>query len=524
MATRGNAETDFSMIKEGQQFPTAGIKARNACWKYYHRLYDGSYAYNKKLVAKINSIDTEIPYSVIPINMFKLTVSKLDSLFFSNEISIKTGDIKRDERIAKLVERTNFIKTLRKAFKLAEIEGDSCIKVYKDGVSAFSPIHAFKVVDESNTDNVRAYVLYEYLTTDMGNNQKRVTHIRFEVHQQGSIFEQVFEYQGERVGNPVRYWYAGRWIPRSGREYNTSLDMPLVHWLSLNEEADSIYGQSTFLDFKDIIFALESRLSSELWIEDNHEKPFLVLGAEMFLANEETGRYELKQINGKYLVSHGNESAKPEYLTWDGKLENSQQIREDFLSYFYELSELGKTFLSGEYTGNISEETLTNTIKSAIDRGNRDLLDFYTPARDALYCLCKLNGISLNKEDLVIDFNVGRSDDDKVVAEVIKTLHEAGVFSMETLRAKYFGYNEKQSAEEDQKLANENAPDNNTTTMNKEQSEVSNNGIQEINRDAQESRSESGEHSRGESTAGLHTDGRVNQSNNKHAAEQQQQQ
>ena len=486
MATRGNAETDFSMIGEGQQFPTNGIKARNACWKYYNRLYNGTYANNKKLIAKVNSIDTEIPYSVIPVNMFKLTVSKLDSLFFSNEVSIKTGDIKRDERINRLVERTNFIKSLRKAFKIAEIEGDSCIKVYKDGASAFSPIHAFKVVDESDKNNTKAIVLYEYLTTDVGLNQKRITHIRFEVHQPNSIFEQVFEYLGDRVGKPVRYWYSGRWIPRSGREYTTGLDMSLVQWLSLNEEADGIYGQSTFPDFKDIIFALESRLSSELWVEDNHEKPFLVLGAEMFLANEETGRYELKQINGKYLISHGNESAKPEYLTWDGKLENSQQIREDFMSYFYELSELGKTFLSGEYTGNISEETLMNTIKSAIDRGNRDLMDFYTPARDALYCLCKLNGISLNKEDLVIDFNVGRSDDDKVVAEIIKTLHEAGVFSMETLRAKYFGYNEKQSLEEDLKISQEGQPDNsNNDNNNKADSqEVNQDELQTINGNA----------------------------------------
>ena len=486
MATRGNAETDFSMIAEGQQFPTNGIKARNACWKYYNRLYNGTYANNKKLIAKINSIDTEIPYSVIPVNMFKLTVSKLDSLFFSNEVSIKTGDIKRDERINRLVERTDFIKSLRKAFKLAEIEGDSCIKVYKDGASAFSPTHAFKVVDESNTSNTRAIVLYEYLTTDVGLNQKRITHIRFEVHQPNSIFEQVFEYLGDRVGKPVRYWYNGRWIPRSGREYTTGLDMLLVQWLSLNEEADGIYGQSSFLDFKDIIFALESRLSSELWVEDNHEKPYLVLGAEMFLANEETGRYELKQINGKYLISHGNESAKPEYLTWDGKLENSQKIREDFMSYFYELSELGKTFLSGEYTGNISEETLMNTIKSAIDRGNRDLMDFYTPARDALYCLCKLNGISLNKEDLVIDFNVGRSDDDKVVAEIIKTLHEAGVFSMGTLRARYFGYNEKQSLEEDLKISQEGQPDNSNNDNNNkvDSQEVNQDELQTINGNA----------------------------------------
>ena len=141
--------------------------------------------------------------------------------------------------------------------------------------------------------------------------------------------------------------------------------------------------------------------------------------------------------------------------------------------------------MSGEYTGNISEETLMNTIKSAIDRGNRDLMDFYTPARDALYCLCKLNGISLTKEDIVIDFNIGRSDDDKVVAEIIKTLHEAGVFSMETLRAKYFGYNEKQSLEEDLKISQEGQPDNNNTSTSKVDSqEVNQDELQTINGNA----------------------------------------
>ena len=75
----------------------------------------------------------------------------------------------------------------------------------------------------------------------------------------------------------------------------------------------------------------------------------------------------------------------------------------------YELSEMGKTFLSGEYRGNISEETLNNTIKSAIDKGNRLLTELYSAFRDSLYCLCRLNGIDIKKSDINIQFNVGRT-------------------------------------------------------------------------------------------------------------------
>lgn len=453
---RGQYETDFSFAKPGTAFPPLEVRERNACYRYYHRLYDGTYGLNKKLIALINSVETEIPYKCIPINMFKLVVNKLDGLFFNNELIVKTGDIDTDEQIMRLIEKTNFVDALREAFKLAEINGDSCLKTYKDGCNAFSPRNCFKVVNEHNTDDVIAYVCYEYLTETVGNN-KVVKAVRFEVHQSGSIFEQVFGYNGSKFGGqilePMRYRYENRWIPRQGREYKTGVDdCPIVHWFALNKTADGVYGQTSLLDFKDIIFTLEARLSSEVWIEDNHEKPFLILGSEMFVQNEDTGKYELKSINGKYFVSHGSDSVKPEYLTWDGKLENSAALREDLMSYFYELSELGKTFISGEYGGNISEETLKNTIKSAIDRGNRDLMDFYYSARDALYTLCILNGIQVNKDNITLEFNVGRSDDEKVIADVVKELHEAGVFSMSTLRARFYGFNNKQSDEEDSRI------------------------------------------------------------------------
>ena len=59
---------------------------------------------------------------------------------------------------------------------------------------------------------------------------------------------------------------------------------------------------------------------------------------------------------------------------------------------------------------------------------------------------------------------------------------------METLRAKYFGYNEKQSLEEDLKISKEGQPDNNNTSTSKvDNQEVNQDGLQTVNGNAKES-------------------------------------
>ena len=59
---------------------------------------------------------------------------------------------------------------------------------------------------------------------------------------------------------------------------------------------------------------------------------------------------------------------------------------------------------------------------------------------------------------------------------------------MGTLRAKYFGYNEKQSLEEDLKISQEGQPDNKDTSKNKVDSqEVNQDELQTVNGNAKES-------------------------------------
>ena len=466
--TKGNYDTDFSNLKEGCQFPSNEVLGRNCVYRFNMKLFNGEYAHNKKLIAMIDDVPTPINYKVLPINKFELVVNKLDSLLFGNEITITTGDAARDKEVQRLIDRTQWIKGVRKAVKLAEIYGDACIKTGRHGISPFSPLFAYKVVDESDKNNVRGYVLHEilYERVNVGQDKReyRPNYIRILISSKGFEYERVYEYKGSNtvgtLGKPIRYKYKDRWIPAKGRYYWTGIeDCETVQWLSVNTEKDGLYGSCAFDSLKEIVFAIENRLSTENWVIDNHGKPLLLVGMTSVTPNEKTGTYSPSVIEGKYMLQKGP-SEKPEYLTWDGKLDNSKQIRDDLTEAFYELSEMGKNFLTGEYKGNVSEESLNTMIKSALDRGNRDLNDLWYDIVKSLYVLCKLNGIEVSLADININFNVGRVDDTKVTSEICKTLSEVGLFSKKTLLSKFWGYSEDDAIAEFERIQSEN--DNNT--------------------------------------------------------------
>lgn len=457
--SKGQYDTDFSFLNYGSTFPSEEIQGRNVVYRYRHKQYTGEYAKNKLLRVRINDLEQEIPYKVISVNYFKLLTNKMTDLVFNNEITIKTGDIERDKRINALIENTNWRDTIRKAFKLCTEYGDACIKTYKNGASAFSPLNAFKVVDESDISRCKAIVLYEPIYTKI-NNISRLSYMRFEIHLKGRIYECAREYIGVStsgsIGANVSIKYRGRVIPAEGIWYETGVDdSELVQWISVNEDADGVYGESIYTDIQDIIYAIEQRLSVNQHVLDNSMNPFITLGASAIKTwtdadgNEHRG---VTLIDGKFMPMFGSEEGEPRAIELNYNLNPSMEFMGLLQSFLYELSEMGKTYLSGEYSGNISEETLSNTIKSAIDKGNRLITEMYKAFRDSLYCLCNLNGIAINKEDITIIFNIGRTDDDMKVAEVCKVLTECGILSKATTREKYFGYNKEQSDNEEKQI------------------------------------------------------------------------
>lgn len=453
--SKGQYDTDFSSVVAGATFPSAEVRGRNAVYRYYNRLFTGEYAKNKKLQAMVDSQAVDIPYTIIAVNLFKKTVEKMYSLIFGNETVIKAGDIENDLIVNKLVERTEFISKLGQSATLRSIYGDVVIKIHKNGLSVVSPLSCFKIVDKHDKDKVIASVLYEYLYSNI-NGCESIEHIRFEIHCAGWIYEAVHKYMGNNIsgtiGEKVEYEYRGRKVKSTGNYYKTGVDISLIQWMSLNKMADGVYGQSPLVDIKDLVFALEARLSSDKWVLDGNSNPSLIVGMSSITTNEKTGVYEFNALHGKYIVQNGSEDVTPKYLEWTGNLDNGRGFREDILSLFYEMSEMTKSFFTGEYSGNISEETFNNTIKSALDRASREVDENWYIERNCLYALCRLNGIDVCIEDISINHNIGRIDDESKTADLVVSLIKNEVFSKKSMLEKYYGLNAEQAEEEAKRI------------------------------------------------------------------------
>ena len=454
-------EYDFSFLNTGSKFPTTRMLARNTEYKFRKKEFSGKYGINRNLLILVNNIEKPIPYKLLTLNYFKLLTNKIVDLIFNNEVIIKCGDTTLDNELNNIVEKTAWLSSIRKAVKFVTIYGDSCIKTYKSGASVFTPLHAFKVVDENNVDEVKAYVLYTpILKEELG--KKIVKYIRFEIHTKGYIYECIKEYSGGfnagTLGVSVEYTYKGRKINKEGNWYQTGInDCEMVQWLSINNGVDDVYGESVYQDIQDIVFALEHRISMEHHALNSLADPLLIVGMSSVM-EDENGHYKLKTVNGNMIVTEDRNNDKaitPQSFQQEFKLDVYADFIDQLKSELYELSELGRVFLSSEYSGNISEESISNLIKGAIDKATRILTDTYYSIRDSLYVLAVSNGLNIKKEDLTIVFNMGQTDSDKNIAEVCQILAQYKILSRQSLREKYFGYSQEQSDNEESLILKE---------------------------------------------------------------------
>lgn len=457
----GCYDTDFRSIQKGNMFPSNEVVERNRKYKACEKLYDGSYSNNKYIEYNQGAQSSKVTnYKVMPINLFKLIINKITCLFFSGEIEYKTGNADIDSVLNKIVERDKINGSLTEAVTKAAIYGDCVCKAYMGGVSTVSPINCYKVLDKHDKNIVLADVLYEYLYKDRyvyGSINSVVYAVRFEIHTKGKIYEHVYGCNSSGrcyISDPIECEYRGRTIPKEGNIFDTGIyDCSLVSWLSMDKGVDGVYGESQFSDIKPLVFTYEIRMTSEAIVLDENQKPYLVVG-EHNLTTDKDGNTVLKGIDGR-ILSADDDGKDPHYVEFSGSIISSMQLRENIMEMLYLISEMNKSFMSGEFSGNLSTESINNCIKGALDKVNRLYNEIYYQWRDVIYCECLLNGIDIKKEDITWIANIGRVDDEKLKLELIKICIDSGILSKETCRSKYLGYTEMQNSEEEARISKE---------------------------------------------------------------------
>lgn len=440
---------NLDFIKPGSQFPPQSKYMQDLKFQSYESMYNGTYGRNRYIVLKDNNGHTKkLPYKILSLNRFKTYTNRIVGLMSKDDFIIKTKDREMQDEIIKLVERTKWVKGIRKAFKEVEKYGNVVIKTYRHGVSATSPINAIVVRDKSDRDKVTNVVLYEFLR----NMKNEVWAVRIEIHGVGWIKEYVYKYSSSNIlGKSITYKYKDRVISKKGNYYETGINKLLASWLQIDGDT---YGISPYEDFKDVVFAIERRQALSDKILDCHSEPILAVGPTALKENYETGEVEALDVYGSVIPVTSGEQV-PQYITWDGKLDSSENMIALMTSELYELTELGKTFMTGEYDGNISEETLQSLVDSAISKADRHIYDMYYEIKDSLYVLCHLNGIDVDYDDLNLTIPVGVVSKDKEKADILNSRVEKGTISVTTGLVEYYGYSEEQALKEYEKIKSE---------------------------------------------------------------------
>lgn len=453
-------DVNFKSITQSTpgEFPSNCVFAKQRDIRWYQALVDGSYANGLYLNILINGSEVQSPFKISAKNYYALAINKILSMAQTNNVSIKTGSSITDTRVKNLAESVNIQEVMLNALMMASTEGCTFLKTYKGGISVVSAENAYVVLDE-NTGQPTSFVLYELLSDPA---ETTLTHVRFEIHSKGSIFEQVRWYTGSynrgTVTAPVEYQYKDRLIPAEGLVYKTDMELPLVSLCTINKAVDKVYGESTIAPLIPVVKALEIEGTQAQYIQDNNANPLMVIGQNsmMVLTGEDgTPEYRLKTVDGKYMLANEGEHI-PQFIEYGGKaIDNSAKIQDRLMDDFFRLSEMSEALLSSKFTGQISEETFNNLLNGIIEKVNRYWVEIKVDFKDAFYKLCVLNDIEVDYNQLTVSLDIAHTDDEKTLAEVAVSLKKEKVMSHSTVLQHVYKYTEEAATNEIEKIKKE---------------------------------------------------------------------
>lgn len=456
------------MLRTGASFPPSNIVARNKRYLFEEKLFRGTY--NEGVQLEVTCVDSsnklvkkDIPYSKLTINKFKLYVEKVISLFFGvGDFEYKCSTLEDTQLLRDLVERTRWVADIKKAIKKVEINGNVILRTSSKGADAIEPYRGFKIVDKHDKGTEKAIVIFEVLESEGINRQD---YVRVELHAKGYLAERVYEYSSGMysgvLGRAVNYEYRGRVIKSEGNFYEMPVkNVSAAEWITVDDESDisGVYGISPLRDFKDLVFKLEELMSIESMVIETNSKPLLAVASKLVKPDEKTGGYKLSKIDdiGYDIIPLKDGEKPPQFVNnANAQLEHSAKLRESLEAHVHELMEMNKAFISGEYGGNVSDETLNTIMKGCIDRAERHWWNMYYKVKNSLYCLAALNGLDIDYEDIEVIPNIGLNENKKELAEISGTLIDKQILSRESIRMKYYGMTKEQSKLEDDQIREE---------------------------------------------------------------------
>jgi len=202
-------------------------------------------------------------------------------------------------------------------------------------VIAVTLAYVFPIPEEEQRDkNFPFVVLKEIHTIEENEAGER----------EGFVTYEAVEWDGCKEGEPVSLSrFPGAVSAPTGLD-----EIPVIH-MAFNAEGGCPWGRSEFSRITRVILALENRLTQEDEILERHARPKLIVGPGVLDANGRANLadFDVIEIDPSIL----EKAVKPEYLTWDPKIDAVKHQLETLLEFFFMTTETSPASFGMERSG-----------------------------------------------------------------------------------------------------------------------------------------------------------------------------
>lgn len=410
--------TDIKAISEYMPYPPYISRERLDKYDVNLKRYKGDYNEGKRI--RIRNLNGGVDsFPIITENYYKLMTLKLQGLLLNEKpiLSVK-NDLAKTEILNKVVEDSGFWHSFMSVYRNFSSLGTGVFYLSFNGgkpkVNSINPKSLFKIVNPQNIEEVTCYILVQPIFTA---DYKTPSYTKIEQ------LRVLYHYKGYYIEKFYRYNENGQILDKvSENRVETGLTDFAVFCIENSVPTDEVYGYSDYDNIADIVGLYEQTITLVNAVLIKNINPILQVPMGTFTENEQTGKLEAPADGQAVEVAKDDKDLK--YINYDLQITDIMNYVGTLMNELGIQSELSKTFLTGEFTSNLSGEAIKSLLKAPLDKIGRaiDEMDIVIKALlvQMLYMVgvdCVVNDIEIVWRD-GIDSTIETGVNDKGVEEI----------------------------------------------------------------------------------------------------------
>lgn len=385
-------------ISEYMPYPPYLARERMARYELNLKRFKGEYNDGKYI--KIKNLNGNIDkFPIITENYFKLSTNKLQGLLLNEKplFSVKNS-VENTEILKRLVDGSGFWKAFLAGYRNFSSLGTGVLYLsVKNGlpkVNAVNPSCLYKIVDAQNIDEITCYILVQPIfDVDYKNEDyTQIKQLRVLYHYKGYYIEKLFNYNEGQILDLL-----------SEEKVDTGLTDFAVFCFENSAPTDEVYGYSDYDNIADIVALYEQTITLVNAVLVKNINPILQVPTGVFTENEETGKLEAPTSGDAVEVDNG----EIKYITYDLQVNDLMNYVGVQLNELGIQSELSKTFLTGEFTSNLSGEAIRSLLKAPLDKIGRSIDEMEDAIKGLFVQMLHIVGVEVDMYDIEIVWRDG---------------------------------------------------------------------------------------------------------------------